>query len=449
MSVDVTSLYEDILRTFNRKDGVTRTFYRWECELYANGKIIKVLGVQGTTLERNFLDRVSDIVGIEVTLGMGDFIYDVYPARDNLKAMLYRIPVYPNTEMDHDTGSIVSQLFDAVLWNPRDLTIMSGGSAGASKGEANRAQIYPFKLQLVDPRWQAVRLYEFSAPVEDITREDLLRYVLTIPDGIDKISVVPPSVKEKVVYETVPVGVTIESFPGWLQEYGGGVYNAGIGWYFQKGQWFVYPTYDTTRFTTEEEVITICNVPPERMAMPESTYRQDGKQLYVLATGKVQFTDTTQAQELMGGNGVRYGRADIMSQRDEYDNGEIYLNREANSVAVVGNPRKDGLTVAPSSGMTTNNHAVEMSKIAAQRGAVLTFEWQNSNVGLLKPGMPARFFYAQNKRVIMMEGTVLSATQTSTPSGQGLANRTHQQNAVVTLFLNAQEKGKIDGQFTD
>lgn len=449
MSVDVTSLYEDVIKTFNRKDGVGNSFYRWECEIYAGGKIIPVLGVQGITLERNFLDKVSDITGVEVTLGMGDYIYDIYPNRNSLKVMLYRIPVYPKKEMDFDNGAIVNQLFDAVLWNPRDLNIMTGGSAGASRGEANRAQIYPFKLQLVDPRWQRVRLYEFSAPIEDTARADLLRYVLSIPEDVSKVTIVPPSVAERIVYETVPVGVTVESFPGWLQEYGGGVYNAGIGWYFQKGEWFVYPIYDTTRFTTEEEVLTVCNVPAERMPAVDNSYRQDGKQLYVLATGNVQFTDTTQAQELMDGNGVRYGRADVMGKRDAYENGEVYLNREDNSIAVVGTPRADGLTVARSSAMATNNHAVELSKIAEQRGAVLSFQWHNSNIGLLKPGMPVRFFYAQNKRVIMLEGTVLSAVQNSAPANSGVVNRSHQQNAVVTLFLDAKEKGKIDGQFTD
>lgn len=448
MSVDKTSLYEDIIDTFKQGQGLTKGFYRWECDIYTPKEILKSMHVAAIPLYRDFENKTADILEVELALGLGDFIFGVYPYREQLRVTLYRIPVYPNTQSDVPDGSIVTQTFDATLWVDKNIAIATGGSYGGSRELANKEKIYPFKLQLFDKRTQLCRLYEFSGVVEDWDRESLLRHVLTIPDDINIVSIVPPSVVEKIEYENIPAGISIIDFPGWLQDYGGGVYNAGISWYFQKGQWFVFPCYDTTRFTTEEEVLTVCNIPQERMPTPESTYRIDGKQVYVLATGEVKVDDKTNSRQLSLGNGVRYGKANAMSSaRDVYNNGEIIVDNTKNNVAVVGNQREDGLTIAPTLTLPTDNHAKALSKVAKQRGISLSFEWVNSDIGLLKPGMPARFFFEQNGNVQMLEGVVLRASQLSRPPEPGMAQRTHQQNATVTLFLDNNQKGVIDGNY--
>ena len=443
MAIDSTSLYIDVLNLFGSGGGQSPVFYRYEVDVYTPNGVVPLLRVMKLTQLEDYVNKNSAEITVEASLGLGDYVYDIFPHRKNLTAAIKAIPVYP-TGGDVPNGTIGYQEMDMVLNESEDISVNSGGSSGDNQEQMNQTNQYIFTFQLIDPIVSSARLYSFEGILKNTKIEDAIKQALMTPPNVRGVKVVPPTnleiIDQIVIGSGVSGGMTVIDFPGWLQNYSGvGVYNAGLNWYMQSGYWYVYPIYDTSRYHQETDVVTICNVPKQRMPNPEKTYLYQEGQLYILATGNVDYKDLTDIYQLNYGNATRFSKANILEDSAYITDttGEVYFDKGNTQVDAIGEERENGKNVGFNNAATpTNNIAREMSRIAGNRGVIVTFEWINAKSGLLKPAMPCRFLYEQNNKVISLYGVVLSKYTESRQLGMGMNNPEHQTTTKVKIFLD-------------
>ena len=355
--------------------------FRYEIDIHTTEKVVTINNIIRITQLDDYVNNNSSEIVVSATMGLGDYVLDIFPFRQNLKAVIRAIPVSSNGgELKYAAQRY--QEMRVVLAENEDISVKSGGSSGRDREEMNQAAIIPFNFQLISPITNQARQYSVEGIRVNTEITDLLLEVLTIPPLVGGCNIVPPTNVNTITQLIIPAGITVMDFPGWLQNDSGiGVYNAELNWYMQNNQWYVFPLYDTTRYTTESDVLTICNVPKERLPNPEKTYFYKEGELYILATGNTNFKDLTDIYQLTNGNASRFTIANALENSSVTEsNGDVFLSKELSNVNVLSELREDGSQIGYYNRTTpTNNVAREMSRIAGQRGIIVTLEWVNAD----------------------------------------------------------------------
>jgi hypothetical protein len=252
--------------------------------------------------------------------------------------------------------------------------------------------------------------------------EDTIRALLgaesekVLVDGkpsIDGVDLVPPDNKEIVSHVVIPHGTKVSMVPTILQNQVGGVYSRGLGTYFQtyegKKLWFVYPTYDTERFNQKGRKIVFYAVPQERFPHLDRTWHQDGDLIRVLVTAQRKYSDSAELAMMNEGSGYRMADAKaFMKKPVVLSETGPQANRAKLNHEVVIKQRADGLNYAPvSQDGPSINAFLQRSKVLARSLAQLDFVWENSDPQLIFPGMPCKYNYLSQGKVVSLKGTIL------------------------------------------
>lgn len=420
-------------------------FCRWELEfVLPDGRIIKTLDVLSIKLVRDFVRNFTDELEIESYLPLGDWVYDIYPNRAELYVTLYRIPVHPRTGRDLLNAEIGSQTMKAVLIKPVDYMLSVGSELPPSKAAMNKDRHHRFRLQLLDDIIFDCQGWQYSTITYNQNKADLLTNALTLSPMVKGVSVIEPTAEKTISNLVIPAGISITELPGWLQAKGGGVYNSGIGWYLQRGYWWVYPLYDTSRYSkSDSKTLTIINLPQNKMGGVETTFADSDGEIFIIATGEVKFNDQTDARQLTHGTGVRFAKQNLL--QDDPLEETVKLDRRSNLAEVSYQSRSDKNHASFSPNLQRENQAVELSKLAEQRGIFVHLVWQNSTLSILDPGMPVRFLFDDGGKVVKFEGTLLSVEHHSMQVQEGVQNRQHTTSSFLSLFLNRSSLGDVNG----
>lgn len=443
--MDTNLLFNNALAVINSAGYNRDVFSRWSLELILpNGVIVKTLDVLGIHLIRDFVRNYTDELSVETILPLGDWVYDIYPNRANLYATLYRIPIHPKTSKDLPDAPIASQTFKVVLNKPVDYTIEIGDSLPPNKTAMNKDRQHRFRLQLMDEVVFDCSGWEYSGTVFNQDKDDLLVSAMSLSPLVKGVSVLPPTASRNIKNLVIPAGISLTEFPGWLQAKGGGVYNAGIGWYMQRGYWWLYPLYDTSRFSKpDSNTLTIINLPQTKMPQVETTYTVVEGEIFILTTSEIRFNDQTDSRQLSGGTGVRFAKQNLLASDPLEETVKLNRRRDLSEVSYQG--REDKNYAKFSSDLQKENTAVELSKLAEQRGIFAQLVWTNSTLNILDPGMPVRLLYDDGGVIVKLEGTLLGVEHHSVNSESGAMNRKHQTSSYLSVFLNRDSFGGANG----
>jgi hypothetical protein len=187
----------------------------------------------------------------------------------------------------------------------------------------------------------------------------------------------------------------------------------GLGTYFQtyegKKLWFVYPTYDTERFNQKGRKIVFYAVPQERFPHLDRTWHQDGDLIRVLVTAQRKYSDSAELAMMNEGSGYRMADAKaFMKKPVVLSETGPQANRAKLNHEVVIKQRADGLNYAPvSQDGPSINAFLQRSKVLARSLAQLDFVWENSDPQLIFPGMPCKYNYLSQGKVVSLKGTIL------------------------------------------
>lgn len=445
MALEDTGLEIEVRKIIN--SGAKPVHHQWECRILAGDNIVIPIKVLSIDVERQYDQQYSDRIFIDVALGLGTYNHRVYPHRENLTVELIKTPIRERGQEELPDEPIDVRTYRGVLVKDSSEAITMNRVGIQSEETANLTDIKSLKMQLVDPALERIRLMTVGGIYRNTTPGDVLRQVMTnvssqlsLDDdhrvfGVDMLPYDNTEVRDHVV---VPHGTPLVELPFYLQAKAGGIYSTGLGFYLQSGIWYIYPEHKTDRFSTTPRGLTIINLPPNKYPEIERTYRTTTNQLIILSTGEVLHSDGSDRLQDNLGNGVRYTDSrKVIEGFGEINNNKVTVSRAKNNSEYVAFGKATGLNNTPvSAAKATSNPFEQASLLAARKGATIQLKWENSEWGLLFPGMPVRFLYYENDRTQEAEGVILRAHHYIESKQPGLILGGHRCNTALTIFVD-------------
>lgn len=413
---------------------------------------IESLAVSERIVNMDFASSFTTDQELRVSMTVANYNL-LFAKRDNLSVTLFQEQIDPISESLIPTGKRYQQTYRAFL---RDNEIASQSS---DRGMQNRPysdgkdDLRVFTIDLVDPcalsmsAQNAQAVFRLSTAFESmrsfiVNKNETVR-ALGLPALLALDAVEPDITGDDAIRDQIIVDHTVKlvQLPVYLQGREGGIYNHDIGSFIKDRKWFIYPLYNTRRYTTTTRRLTVYATSSLKVPITDTTFLKEGESISIICMGAIKTQDLSVAGDISGGLGTRFTKATKFFEEQTIDTGDnrAVYNREAFDAAVRTKAREDGLEFAPVSGNAfTDNLARELSRISMRSGMLMFVTWQKSMVDLLVPGMPVRVYYDDGRKVNQLEGTLLQAQEQSTPERPGLMQKL--QKSVAGLFLFLEKK---------
>ena len=206
--------------------------------------------------------------------------------------------------------------------------------------------------------------------------------------------------------------------------------------------WYIYPPYDTTRFTKAKRVLTIINLQADRYPNPERSYRLNGDNVILLSTSQVIHVDKSEEAMLNGGNGVRFADASaMMKSAVKVEGNKAIFDKSENASEFIFEERETGLNmVMESQTKITGNKNFEYSKLAAKNGGIFQCTWENANLDVLTPGMPTKILYMEKDEPRELYGILVGVDGQIAPITPGGGEKQFRCNVALTIFVERKKK---------
>jgi hypothetical protein len=450
MNIEDSPLYEEIQAIIKSPNPVHA---RYHCNIILEDETIAPLKLFSIDILRNYLTNFSDEVILEAAIPAGIYQFKILPQRENLKIELIRnlVGEVGSDPVKDDEPS--TRTYKAVIQNEASGAASASDAAANASGTADLTAIVSARFQLLDPALEQIRASMVGGIYYDIIPGDVIRYTLSdlntklklsSAEKVKGVNIVPYDNKKVYRQVIVPHGTKPQDVANIIQNDQGGVYNAGMGCYLQDGLWYIWPTFNTTRYSKERKALLMINIPSNKFPGIERTYRLQGSAVIALSTGTVNHQDTSNQDQLNLGNATRFTHTDQLwkgANKYEKNFGEsgkdnkFIIKRTDNSSEYAAIDR-DGSTNAPlSAARLRNNSFVEPSKLAARNGSVMTLTWEYSKPELVYPGMPMRLQYLKEGTVIQLDGTVVGAHHYIHDTTIGPVQGKHVCNTALSVFI--------------
>jgi hypothetical protein len=426
---------------------------------------LDVLRVISVDIVRDYVHAYADQTVIEVYIGLGDYIKDIYPHRRNLELTLYEYDVTDNY------SEYTFERFKAVFiekMNP----IFEGQDYGAiSKQTLNIGKVQPLKLQLVNLFIEPLSAKTVQGTFKDTNPVELLRSVITFETRkvlvggkpiLDGLEIVPEDNKEKTKYIIIPSHTPLKNLPTMAQERFGGIYNTGMGNYLQmfdiyssskdelehRKIWFIYPLFDIERFDQTELKVVIYHVPSTTYSDVEKTFyiNNDTGILSIVTTSEMQYQDNRQNSQYKEGVGFRIANAKPMMTKPvtTKSDGPVAVRKKLNT-ELANEAMPDQMTTGiPLDDRVSANNFTNASRVLSLTCGMLTVIWKYSKPNIVLPGMPCQYKYLKNGNIITLNGTLLYAQHFRQLDGKSLVAPGHVTTSVLGIY--ADMTGNIDSK---
>lgn len=432
------------------RDSTASPAHAWSLVIRANDADVHALNIENVTVARRPLKSYGEQIDVSFSIGEGDYMYLLYPYKDNLTATLTKTILQRGlTTKTNDEKAKASQVYHCQLCDIHDEALAANSPASSNREIANRISTRTVRIQLIDKVLYALRMQTVGFIARkhmgiDVIRAILGEYSKTASDpgqsavyGVDVAPNWNTTVRDHIV---IPHNTKLlAAFPRIVNENSGGIYRTGFAYFLQKQMWYVFPPYDIKRYEANNSstALTILNVPANRLPNIETTWTRTDNQVTILATGDVYHVDRTEQKQLEQGNGVRF--IDASKFVDEFvtvQDNKAYASRANITTNATGAPRPDNLnhTVEADTKITANPF-IEYSKLAERLGSTVYFVWEHSDPDLLYPGMPCKFIYLLNNVPTILHGVLIDSVSTEQLTNKDTINSRFVTSTVVTLFL--------------
>ncbi len=444
MELEQSSLYREVQAVIN--SGANPVHYSWSAQFHANKNNYTVLKVQQVDIVRDYENNYSDVIKVTIVIQKGMYWSLIYPYSDSLEMTLFK---YPLAEVGTNINlgqPLETERYTAIVNSQNTPLLQSSGGNTPTPNTLDYTALETVEVELVDRALNQMRMMSAGNTLRNCTPETAIRTIMTtesqkvkvdqarVIQGVDMIPSNNQTVRDHVV---IPQGIPLTHIPQYIHQKCGGVYSAGLGYYLQNNFWFIYPCYDPTRSSNSATTLTIINIPKNKFVGIERTYRQSGSNIVVLATGDVKFQDRSNHMQLNLGNGVRF--ADAAKLFDKFvtvKNGIAIASRGLINTEATTVKRPTGLNNTQQSPRALNaNPFLEYSEMAKRNGAMMGMAWENSNPGLIKPGMLVTILYLDNENISQMSGVLLKTHHHVRMQGTGMTDTRHITDSVLSIFV--------------
>lgn len=474
--VDESALYNDVVDVISKEydDVADRNrpdkHYRYRLELYVNDTPYEAIKVVAVDIQRDFQGEFSQSMIVEAVYGAGTYAHAIYPNKQGLTAKLYRqlVLTSANGKLVTDVGEETWE-YQCIVVGDQSPSVVASTEATADQETGDRSDVINVELQLIEQIVDEFRVVEiggifknctvkqvmelFFANVQKsdtppsrltVTQDDYQEWRLkNLVSGAD---IVEPDNTRVYDHILIPQGTRLVDLPNYLQKTYG-VYKTGIGYFFQKTIWFIFPAYHTKRYDTIEQTLTIANIPANRMPGIERTFkvndpvRHYGK-VYMLATGDVVQKDHSERRQMNDGNAYYHVNADRVIDVFSTSTGNVTtVVDEDHEVQAAVESRIHTNFLKLSKESITHNAFVENSRLARQVGSHVQLRWENADIDQVYPGMPVLLLYLLDDNIAKLYGTLQRIDQDSSAIEPGPSEHRHVRNATITIWV---ERDKTD-----
>lgn len=236
----------------------------------------------------------------------------------------------------------------------------------------------------------------------------------------------------------IPDGTRLMDLPTYLQnddKYG--VYSKGLGCFFRKGMFYVFPLFKMGRYATANKVADIFRFPTDAVPTLETTWYTNDKTLTILSTGEAKHDSTVDINHQNNGVGKRIINPDALSGKAGYfyENGNAITTRSDSITEYQTANRKSGEQFSAYDRTPSGNNCKALTSNAYNDGELISTPWDQCNSELIYPGMPCKYYYTKENDVLVeREGVILGVKSQSVKNDMSMSP-TFRESCVIFIFL--------------
>lgn len=421
-----TPLWLEVKDIIDKSKGV----YIFDCKgtIHTVDSTIGVIDLNYIEGAADFVNQIGDVLRIEFKLGLGEYVKRLYPRRNNLEFTLTKIPLKEGFSGKKKNEDTVVIRYKAVF-NP-SMNPPVGGSdlEQVDIEDLNKLDIVTVRLELLHRSLEPLRIKTEEGTFQNTTVKALTQGLLmkganeVLVDGkpaLEAIDIIEPENTGNNSLVIIPHGTRYMSVPSSIQQ-NIGIYNFGIGTFFQVYRklktLFVYPLYNHDRFDQDCYKAIFYSVPQNKLPMLDKSFIEEGKVLKVACTAQKLYSDSADIDMANGGSGLRSADARAFMKKPVLitDKGAVGDRARLNN-ELIHSERDDGLNYAPVlRNGPTSNMLFERSKVITMAQGQIDLIWENGNADLLYPGMPCKYVFLNQGKVIELKCTLLFVHSFST-----------------------------------
>lgn len=414
-----TALWLEVQDIIKKSKGV----YIFDCK----GKVqtvdssIGVIDLNYIESASDFVNQVGDVLRIEFKVGLGEYVKRIYPNRNNLEFTFTKTPMAEGFSGKKKNENIKVIRYKAIFNPSMNPPVGGGDLEQINIDDLNKLDIVVVRLELLHRSLEPLRVKTEEGSYQNVTVKSLTQGLLmkganeVLVDGkpaLDAVDVIEPENTGVNSLVIIPHGTRYMSVPTSIQQ-NIGLYNFGIGTFYQVYRdlktLFVYPLYDHSRFDKEGYKAIFYSVPQNKLPMLDKSFIEEGKILKVICTAQKLYSDSADIDMANGGSGLRSADARAFMKKPVLitDKGAVGDRARLNN-EIVHSERPDGLTYAPVlRNGPTSNMFFERSKVITMAQGQIDLVWENGNPDLLYPGMPCKYVFLNQGKVIELKCTLL------------------------------------------
>jgi hypothetical protein len=357
-----------------------------------------------------FATKLSDDARVIGQLQPGVYNDSVLPYKDNLYIEI----------VEREGMNQVMRRFRATPMGDANPAQQGGNTALANLASKDDINMISVTFQIFEVGFALLK-NELIADVHLMTNlKDVLHYQLTKygkmleltgGDAFRGVDIEDPIDNDR-IFKQVAIAppIPLIRLGQWLQAHDEfGIYSTGLGMYYRKGMWYIYPLHRMGRYEKARKVLDVYRLPENVIPTLKNSYFVNGRTVTVLSTGGGNTKDGRDIDRQNKGTGKRVISSDaVMGEVGRYYNkGQALTTRQDSLSEYQTAKRASGEEMIPFHASPTNNLCKVLSENALNDNTDIVVEWHNSYGLLIEPGMPCRFFYMNGNNALMYkEGTV-------------------------------------------
>lgn len=448
MEITYTPLYREAMSIVNNGETGSNVGWRAIIHILGQNKTYTPLQVIAINIRCDFIKAYADEFTCTLLIPLGKYARLIYPNRTNLEITLTKSPLRESSEEIQYDADLESERYSAILIDGDKSPTVGQGRETNDEDTLDLMDMLPVSFQLTNKAMEKIRMVSVGGTFRNTTVKSVIQTLLTkeaqnikvdnkrVIEGVDIQEPKNTNVRDHVL---LPQGIKMFDVCDYIQK-NIGVYNAGIGSYVRNRIWYVFPLYDTTRFTETKQTLSLLILPRNKFPQLERTYRKKGNSLTVLITSETGFRDDSGTQYLNFGNGARFADANKFMEgfNETKDNRTLVARaKNVNEFKIEDRPDKVNLINVTQNKITANPY-YEYSKVIGRKGGVFKTIWENSDPSLLIPGMVTRISYYDEGEVKEIYATLLGAEHSSMRMGD-FGSQKHVVNSLLHFFVNLKD----------
>lgn len=425
--------------------------YEYRGLLHTEKEDIPILKIVTIDVIRDYINKIGEEIHIDFMIGFGDYIYKLYPYRNNLELTIKKILLNDTGGNVAKDSTISVERYKAIFLVNENQVVNTSNLSHIDINTLNASDTVSIKLQLIDRALEVLRIKTTHGIYKNITQRQLMSSILisesnkitidgkpSVP-GLDLVDPDNEDVKNNIV---IPNGTHVINLPAFLHSKMGGVYNAGIGTFIQTfnktKSWFVYPLFNINRYNEDTDKVIFYSLPNKKYSNLERTYNKIGKVLSILTTSNHNYYDSADADYMNSGSGFRLtdARAFMKKPIEISENGPIGKRNNLNHEVITAE-RNDGLNYAPVSDRgISSNPFIDRSMLSMKNVARIDLEWENSNMSLIYPGMPCKFIFLSKNKLVELKGTIVFLHNFTNLVGGTINDKIYLNKTAVSILVD-------------